>query len=106
MFRGGQLGDCPHRRLAIVMGTPKPDIFADVRFSREGRPPCRPTYRSGPHNKEKNETARRPSLPGERIPPVGESPRTVLTGQARQGLSPRRYAGRAARRSAPTVGWP
>ena len=20
MFRGGQLGDCPHRRLAIVMG--------------------------------------------------------------------------------------
>jgi len=62
MFRGGQLGDCPHRRLAIVMGTPKPDIFADVRFSREGRPPCRPTYRSGPHNKEKNETARRPAL--------------------------------------------
>ena len=38
-------------------------IFADVRFSWEGWLSCRPTNDFGPHNKEKNGTAQRPSLP-------------------------------------------
>jgi hypothetical protein len=39
-------------------------LLADLRFSWEGRPPCRPTNRfQTPGNKEKNGTARRPSLP-------------------------------------------
>jgi hypothetical protein len=38
-------------------------IFADVRFSWEGRPPCRRTNHFWLHNEEKNGTPRRPSLP-------------------------------------------